>query len=218
MLTELDCIGYAHPIDAKKRWTEGSSCAARIPRLCLCVYAVLAVSLFLCCAWSKLSFLFDRLFYSDDLMNVHESYIVRPNVLLRAMALPFSTFNRPTGALYYRLCFETSAGTLPRWKWAPLQPCSTASIYTGNGTVTMSFWAFFVLLTLWYCTRVRQEGLRWSWSRIAILLSLYIAALNSKEMAAVVPTVLLVFEYLRCFQSRVVFAIFFPARCVDAST
>jgi hypothetical protein len=103
---EFDRIGYARPIDTKKRWTEGSSCAARIPRLCLCVYAVLAVSLFLCCAWSKLSFLFDSLFDGDGLMNLHESYIVRPNVLLRAMALPFSTFNRPTGALYYRLCFE----------------------------------------------------------------------------------------------------------------
>jgi len=187
------------------------------------IYGVLTVGLFLCACWPPASYLFD----SDDVMNLSEAYVAGPGVLLRAVAFPFTTFNRPAGALYYRLCFGIFGWNPPAFRTvtylvmianlaliallARRLAGSTeigaaaallysfhgrlGSIYSSNGTIYDILCAFFTLLTLWYYVRVRQENLGWSWWRIAMLSGLYIAALNSKEMAAVVPVLMLIFEW-----------------------
>ena len=208
----------------QRRWRDGLPPPASLPWLSTALYAALALGVFLFCTWSKPSFRFD----GDDLMNLHESYVVKPLVLLRALALPVTTFNRPTGALYYRLCFDIFGwnpaafrvvtylimianlgltwllarrltGSMEMGGAAALLYCFHARlrpVYSSNGTVYDVICAFFLLLMLCYYIRIRQEGLRWTWWRVGAVLALYILALNGKEMAAIAPAVLLIFELL----------------------
>jgi hypothetical protein len=54
---------------------------------------------------------------------------------------------------------------------------------------------FFYLATLTYYVRIREAGRRPDAGETAILLGLYVCALNSKEMAVTLPVVLLVYEW-----------------------
>lgn len=194
-------------------------------RRTLLLFYGLLIALFFLVTWTKQSFLFD----SDDLMNLHEAYTAPPARLLHALLLPFSTFNRPTGALYYRLCFDLfgwnpAAFRIVTYCFMALNLgliCRLATLLTGsleigaaaallysfhahlrplyisNGTVYDVLCAFFLLLTLIFYIQVRRRGIAWSSWRLLILVALYIAALNAKEMAAILPFVLLIFEWLR---------------------
>jgi hypothetical protein len=71
-----------------------------------------------------------------------------------------------------------------------------AAIYLNNGTIYDVLCATLTFLTLLYYIEVRQAGLRihgWAWLK---LLALFICALNAKEMAAAIPLLLLVYEWL----------------------
>lgn len=71
-----------------------------------------------------------------------------------------------------------------------------AGIYLNNGTLYDVLCATFTLLTLLYYIGVRQAGRRirgWGWLKF---LTLFICALNAKEMAAAIPLLLLVYEWL----------------------
>lgn len=71
-----------------------------------------------------------------------------------------------------------------------------AGIYLNNGTIYDIVCATFTLLTLLYYIGVRQAGRRihgWGWVK---LLALFICALNAKEMAAIIPILLLIYEWL----------------------
>ncbi|MDQ1474116.1 MAG: hypothetical protein QOJ99_5596, partial [Bryobacterales bacterium] len=203
-----------------KRWRDHLPNPNFLPWFVIALYAMLAVGVCLFCTWSTPSFSFD----SDDVMNLHESFTVKPADLVRAIMLPFTTFNRPTGALYYRLCFDifgwepaafrtvtylmmvANLGLvwlLSRRLTGSMEMGAAAALlysfhgrlrplYSSNGTVC----ALFVLLTLLYYIRVRQDGLNWTWWRRGIVLALYMAALNAKEMAAILPALLLILEWL----------------------
>ena len=214
---------HIHQIEAK-RWHEQLPAPGSLSRISLALYLSLVLALFLWCGSSKASFQFD----ADDLMNLHQSFVVKPSTLLAAAVLPFSTFNRPIGTLYYRLCFSVfgwnpaafrivtyaimTANFLLVWLLArrltgSMETGGAAALlysfharllplYSSNGTVYDVLCAFFLLLTLLYYMSVRQRGLSWQWSRVTTVLALYIAALNSKEIAAVIPALILIFEYL----------------------
>jgi Dolichyl-phosphate-mannose-protein mannosyltransferase len=71
-----------------------------------------------------------------------------------------------------------------------------AGIYLNNGTIYDVLCATLTFLTLLYYIGVRQAGGRiqgWAWLKF---LALFICALNAKEMAAAVPVLLLVYEWL----------------------
>jgi len=71
-----------------------------------------------------------------------------------------------------------------------------AAIYLNNGTIYDVLCATFTFLTLLYYVGVRQAGQRirrWAWLK---LLALFICALNAKEMAAAIPLLLLIYEWL----------------------
>ncbi len=73
-------------------------------------------------------------------------------------------------------------------------------IYLNNGTLYDVLCATFTFLTLLYYIGVRQAGRRiqrWQW---LTLLALFICAINSKEMAAVIPVLLLLYEGI--FESK----------------
>ena len=73
-------------------------------------------------------------------------------------------------------------------------------IYLNNGTLYDVLCATFTFLTLLYYIGIRQSGRRlnrWQWLK---LLALFICAINSKEMAAIVPVLLLLYELL--FESK----------------
>jgi hypothetical protein len=166
----------------------------------------------------------------DDIMNLHQGYAAPAKVLLRALVFPFTTFNRPVGGLYYRICFDLFGWNPPAFRSVTvtfmmanlallylLARRLTGSvemgaiaallfsfhgrlggIYSSNGTVYDVLCASFTLLTLWYYIRTRQESKPWTVPRICILLLFYIAALNAKEMAVIVPLLLLLFEWICC--------------------
>lgn len=71
-----------------------------------------------------------------------------------------------------------------------------AGIYLNNGTLYDVVCATFTFLTLLYYIGVRQTGRRigrWAWLN---LLALFICALNAKEMAAAIPLLLLIYEWI----------------------
>jgi hypothetical protein len=71
-----------------------------------------------------------------------------------------------------------------------------AGIYLNNGTIYDVLCAAFTFLTLLYYIGVRQAGRRihgWAWLK---LLALFMCALNAKEMAAAVPLLLLIYEWI----------------------
>jgi hypothetical protein len=71
-----------------------------------------------------------------------------------------------------------------------------AGIYLNNGTIYDVLCATLTFLTLLYYIGVRQAGERihgWGWLKF---LALFVCALNAKEMAAAIPMLLLVYEWL----------------------
>ncbi len=68
-------------------------------------------------------------------------------------------------------------------------------LYNNNGAIYDVLCCTFYLLTLLYYIRVRERG-RPGWRQMIVLYALFVAALNSKEMAATVPAILLVYEII----------------------
>jgi hypothetical protein len=73
-------------------------------------------------------------------------------------------------------------------------------IYLNNGTLYDVLCATFTFLTLLYYIGARQQGQRLSPLQWLKLLALFICAINSKEMAAIIPVLLLLYELL--FESK----------------
>jgi hypothetical protein len=86
----------------QQRWDSHLPSPNAVPWPLRLAFAALVAIVFFTCAWQSKTYLFD----SDDLMNLHEAYTIPTPLLLRDLALPFTNFNRPTGAAYYRLCFK----------------------------------------------------------------------------------------------------------------
>lgn len=61
----------------------------------------LLLALFFACSWDGLLVPFD----SDDLMNLHEGWMIPLSRVLAALTNPATDLYRPSGALYYRTCF-----------------------------------------------------------------------------------------------------------------
>lgn len=223
---ELGCLAARIREVERERWENQvppPNCLSWPVRALL---ALIVLAVFFSCTRQGSPYRFD----ADDIMNLHQSYAAPAKALLRALVFPFTTFNRPVGGLYYRICFDLFGWNPPAFRSVTfvfmvanlallylLARRLTGSveigaitallfsfhgrlggIYASNGTVYDVLCASFTLLTLWYYIRTRQESRPWTLPRIFILSLFYIAALNAKEMAAIVPLLLLLFEWLCC--------------------
>jgi hypothetical protein len=224
-LNQLDAAGFArvarhvHDIEIG-RWQSHVPPPGTAPWFMRALYAVTVLVVFFRGVWPRSTYRFD----SDDIMNLHQGYVVPAAELLRDLVFPFTAFNRPLGALYYRLCFDLFGWNPPAFRTVTIALMManltlvyllarrlTGSIemgamaallfsfhgrlvemYASNGTVYDVLCALFSLLTVWYYVRVRQESRSWNGLRIILLLLFYIAALNAKEMAALIPVLLVV--------------------------
>lgn len=71
---------------------------------------------------------------------------------------------------------------------------SVAGVYMSNAMIyEVACFTFFIGALLYY-VRIRRSGLLLAWRQIAVLCVLFAGALNSKEMAVVLPAVLVVYE------------------------
>ena len=71
---------------------------------------------------------------------------------------------------------------------------SFGGLYYNTGTSYDVFCFFFYLTALLYYVRIRQAGGYPSWGQTALVVCLYVLALNSKEMAVTFPVMIGVFE------------------------
>ena len=69
-------------------------------------------------------------------------------------------------------------------------------IYMSNGAVYDVLCGTLSLLTLLYYMHLRETRAHWKRWEYAAITALFIAALNAKEMAAILPAIFLVYEYL----------------------
>lgn len=164
----------------------------------------------------------------DDVMNIDFAWEPPLKDLLLGLAIPFTTFYRPTGSAVYRVLFDLFGlnahpfrdvvyglmllNLFLVYKLARRLSGSReigalsallytfhgrmAGIYLNNGTLYDVVCATFTLLTLLYYIGLRQSGrrvARWAWLKF---LALFFCALNAKEMAAVIPALLLIYEWL----------------------
>jgi hypothetical protein len=74
-------------------------------------------------------------------------------------------------------------------------------IYDNNGTVYDVVCFTFYCATLLYYARVRPAG-SFTWRSAAIVLALFTAAMNAKEMAATLPAMMLAYEIIYCRPGR----------------
>ncbi len=199
----------------RTRWTSRLSAGA---------VAALVGGFFLYCTWPGLFVGFDN----DDVMNLHFAWSPPLSKFLLGNLVPFTTFYRPSGAAYYRLCYA-----LFGWRPGAFRGVTYAlmlvnlflvyllgrkltrsaeagvisallytfhghlrQMYMSNGTCYDVLCTSFTLLTLWYYVRVRQAGSRWRWPQVAAVVALFVAALNAKEMAAVLPGLFLLYEWI----------------------
>jgi hypothetical protein len=70
------------------------------------------------------------------------------------------------------------------------------NLYYSTGTLYELLCFGFYLAALQYYVGIRRAGKRLAWRQCAILLILYICALNSKELAVTLPLCLLCYEFL----------------------
>ena len=67
-------------------------------------------------------------------------------------------------------------------------------IYMSNGAVYDVLCGTLSLLALLYYLRLRERQSHWKWWEYAALTALFVAALNAKEMAAILPAILLIYD------------------------
>src|SRR5579884_3786264 len=193
-------------------------------RLTTIVIAALIGAWLIIVSWPGIMIGFD----GDDVMNLHQAWHPPFSDFLVGNLVPFTTFYRPMGALYYRLCFAVfgwnphafrfvtygvmlmnllliylvtkrlsksrEAGALAALLFTfhgRLRP-----IYVSNGTVYDVLCLMFSLLALWYYVRMRDSRREPTIGNYAMATWLFIAAINSKEMAAFLPAVFLLYEWI----------------------
>ena len=167
-------------------------------------------------------------FDGDDLMNLNFGWQPPLHTIIWANLVPFTSFYRPAGGAYYRLClflfgwhpaaFRTVTVCflllnlllvykLARRLSVPREASALAAllyafhghlqhIYDSNGTVYDVLCGTLSLSLVLHYIRLRQEGRRWGFKEWLCLLALFIAAVNAKEMAAALPPLLLIYEWL----------------------
>ena len=191
----------------------------RYPALVLIAFA------FLLSVWLGLSAGFD----GDDLMNLHEAVEATTlQQLVVGLVFPFTSLNRPTGELYYRICywlfgwhplgFRLTMDTFMAANVALVYSLARGlagsaeagllaallfafhgrlwMIYMSTGTVYDVLCAFFSLLALRYYIDTRTGHVAMDRRRLAMLAVLFILALNAKEMAAVLPALFLIYDWI----------------------
>jgi len=157
-------------------------------------------------------------FQGDDMMNTYQAWLLPWWKVLAANLTPFTTVYRPFGSLYYKAAYSVF-GFHPlgfrvvtysfmllnialMYRLARLITGSTAvaaltallgsyhprlmDLFLNNGTVYDVLACTFVLLAL--CSYVRAKPV---WFLVS-----FVVALNSKEMAAAVPLILLVYDWV----------------------
>jgi hypothetical protein len=185
---------------------------------------VLIVLAFLASVWPGLSAGFD----GDDLMNLHEA--AEKNTLRQLLVgsvFPFTSINRPTGEVYYRILYwlfgwhplafrlvtyafmaanvalvygiarrlaSSEAGLLAALLYA--FHGRLWQIYMSNGTIYDVLCTFFSLLALQYYIEARMRYGVLGWRKWAVLTLIFTAALNAKEMAAVLPVLFLIYDWV----------------------
>src|SRR5580692_805883 len=162
-------------------------------------------------------------FTEDDLMNMYFAWILPLPRLIVGNLTPFNSVYRPVGSAFYRVMFN-AAGFHPLpfriaayavmllniWLVYRLASAVTGSIETGalcalifsfhkrlfglfvnGGTIYDILCCTFFCLAFWSYVHARGRG------KVPIaFLGLYALALNSKEMAAALPAILLVYELI----------------------
>jgi hypothetical protein len=157
-------------------------------------------------------------FQGDDSMNLYQAWILPPWKIVAANLTPFTTVYRPLGTAFYRLGFGllgwhplgfriaayllmlANIGLL--YRVAKLVTFSTEigilaallgsyhprlmDIYLNGGTIYDVLCYTFFLLAFWLYLQKRP----------VLFLICYVLALNSKEMAASLPLVLLAYEWI----------------------
>ena len=163
-------------------------------------------------------------FTEDDLMNMYFAWVLPLPRLLVGNLTPFNSVYRPMGSAFYRLMFDV-AGFHPLpfriaayalmllniWLVYRLASAVTGSIETGvlcalifsfhkrlfglfvnGGTIYDVLCCTFFCLAFWCYVHGRQKD-----GRVPLAFyGLYALALNSKEMAAALPAILLVYELI----------------------
>jgi hypothetical protein len=174
---------------------------------------------FLALSWRGLV----RDFTEDDLMNMYFAWILPAKRLILANLTPFTSVYRPVGSAFYRVMY-LSAGLHPLpfriaayalmllnlWLVYRVVVAVTGTFQTGalaalifsfhkrlfglfvnGGTIYDLLCATFCLLAIWWYVAAGTRG----WRLIAFW-GLFTLALNSKEMAAALPAILLVYELI----------------------
>ncbi|MFL6463301.1 MAG: hypothetical protein ACJ73N_02700 [Bryobacteraceae bacterium] len=208
----------------RKTWSERLPSPLRQPAVAAALVSLLIAGFCLLCIWPGLTPGFD----GDDLMNLNFGWQPPLRTLVIANLVPFTSFYRPAGGAYYRLClalfgwhpafFRTVTvgllllNLLLVYKLAHRLSGSREvgalaallytfhghlqHIYDSNGTVYDVLCGTLSLSMALYYIRLRQENRRWGAKEWLCLLALFIAAVNAKEMAAALPPLLLIYEWL----------------------
>ncbi len=69
-------------------------------------------------------------------------------------------------------------------------------IYMSNGAVYDVLCGTFSLLALLYYMRLRERDKSWKWWEFSLMTALFIAAVNAKEMAAILPAIFFIYDWL----------------------
>jgi hypothetical protein len=102
------------------------------------------------------------------------------------------------GLLIFRLTSLLRSGEPAAWLVA-LIACYHAglsNLYFDISFVYDALCGFFFVAALLYYVSLRERAIVPSWRQVALFLGLYLAALDSKEMAVTLPLVLLLYEWL----------------------
>ena len=91
-----------------------------------------------------------------------------------------------------RLAFSTEVAFLTTLFWCYHHRLT--DIYFNNGTVYDVICFTFYAAALWYYVGIRQSGRDLRWYQSVVVVLLFSAALNAKEVAATLPVILIIFE------------------------
>jgi len=91
-----------------------------------------------------------------------------------------------------RLAFSTEVAFLTTLFWCYHHRLT--DIYFNNGTVYDVICFTFYAAALWYYVGIRQSGRDLRWYQAVVVVLLFSAALNAKEVAATLPVILIIFE------------------------
>jgi len=196
----------------------------RDPRMLPALLFCLVAGLFLYCAWPGVSIGFD----SDDVMNLEVAWDQPFQTFAVANLVPFTSFYRPAGAAYYRLCFALFGWRPQAFRLVTVGLLLTnlllvyllarrltgsaetgvisamiysfhgrlRQIYMSNGTVYDVLCGTLTLTTLLYYIALRERRQPTKFRQYLLLLWLFTAAVNAKEVAAIVPALVLLYEWI----------------------